>query len=127
MEPSLSCKLCNAVCSRLSRAFGERTSANHSPANDDFPVADGVFPALPALIFLRTRLDVRRAVASAASYTSATVSAPRHPRRRPRRRRHFSASPDSVSPFAGLINMNGTRYGTTVGGGGAGAVFALTL
>ena len=48
----------------------------------------------------------------------------------------FSGSPDGATPYAGLIDMNGTLYGTTAGGGGpkcelydssgCGTVFALT-
>ena len=48
----------------------------------------------------------------------------------------FGGSPDGSSPYAGLIDVNGTLYGTTLGGGrpkcevysanGCGTVFALT-
>jgi uncharacterized repeat protein (TIGR03803 family) len=44
----------------------------------------------------------------------------------------FGGSPDGSSPYAGLIDVNGTLYGTTAGGGGlgceggCGTVFALT-
>ena len=39
-----------------------------------------------------------------------------------------SSTYDGLFPFAGLISVNGTLYGTTIGGGayGGGAVFALT-
>jgi uncharacterized repeat protein (TIGR03803 family) len=40
----------------------------------------------------------------------------------------FSGTLDGYAPYAGLINVNGTLYGTTLGGGsnGLGTVFALT-
>jgi uncharacterized repeat protein (TIGR03803 family) len=46
----------------------------------------------------------------------------------------FGGSPDGSTPYAGLIDVNGTLYGTTAGGGaarcrvygGCGTVFALT-
>ena len=41
----------------------------------------------------------------------------------------FGNGTDGKQPFAGLIDVNGTLYGTTAGGGtyGYGTVFALTL
>jgi hypothetical protein len=50
----------------------------------------------------------------------------------------FGGSPDGANPYAGLLNVNGTLYGVTAGGGGprcdvayatsgCGTVFALTL
>jgi uncharacterized repeat protein (TIGR03803 family) len=46
----------------------------------------------------------------------------------------FGGSPDGASPYAGLIDVNGTLYGTTAGGGGprcgtsgCGTVFTLKL
>jgi uncharacterized repeat protein (TIGR03803 family) len=40
----------------------------------------------------------------------------------------FAGEPDGASPDAGLLNVNGTLYGTTYGGGvnGDGTVFAIT-
>lgn len=42
---------------------------------------------------------------------------------------NFSGYPDGAHPFGGLINENGTLYGTALAGGCclSGAVFALTL
>ena len=40
----------------------------------------------------------------------------------------FGGGSDGAGPFAGLINIGGTLYGTTIGGGdfGHGTVFAVT-
>jgi uncharacterized repeat protein (TIGR03803 family) len=40
----------------------------------------------------------------------------------------FSGGSDGAIPYAGLVNLNGTLYGTTLRGGAnnAGTVFAIT-
>ncbi len=40
----------------------------------------------------------------------------------------FGGSPDGAGPYAGLVNLRGTLYGTTVGGGASnfGTLFAIT-
>jgi uncharacterized repeat protein (TIGR03803 family) len=42
---------------------------------------------------------------------------------------HFHAAPDGANPYAGLVEVNGVLYGTTIAGGanGAGTVFSLSL